>query len=111
MIPGPEPNIPHRPQWLTACNCSLCRRLGVLWAYHRPDQAVIVEGAGTTVPLRPGRPHAGHEPLSTCGCVTHWMSLTGADRIAVNARLMEERDIEGVLVRRFDAAESWSYLD
>ena len=48
---------------------------------------------------------------ATCGCITHWASLTGADRMAVNARLMEERDIEGVRVRRFDGAETWTYLD
>jgi hypothetical protein len=31
--------------------------------------------------------------------------------MAVNARLMDPTDIEGVLVRRFDGASTWTYLD
>lgn len=41
--------VAERPWVLTACNCSLCRRLGTLWAYYRPDEVAIVAGAGTTV--------------------------------------------------------------
>ena len=28
---------PHPPQSVTDCNCSICRLLGVLWAYYNPD--------------------------------------------------------------------------
>lgn len=49
----------------------------------------------------------------TCGCVTHWerVKKEGADRMAVNARLMTPADIADVPVRRFDGASTWTYLD
>ena len=81
------------PPELTACNCSLCRRLGTLWAYYRPDQVRIVRGAGTTVPYVQGDRTLAVHHCATCSCITHWSSLTGADRMAVNTRLMEEREI------------------
>ena len=99
------------PAQLTSCNCSLCRRLGVLWAYYRPAQVRIAQGAGTTVPYVQGDRTLAMHHCPTCGCVTHWESLTCADRRAVNARLMQERDIEGVRVRGFDGAATWTYLD
>ena len=79
--------------------------------YYRPDQVRIAEGPGATVPYVQGDRTLAMHHCPTCGCVTHWSSLTGADRMAVNARLIEERDIEGVRVRRFDGAETWRYLD
>jgi hypothetical protein len=34
------------PETVTECNCSICRRYGVLWAYYAPSQVRI--GAGPT---------------------------------------------------------------
>ena len=101
------------PAQLTSCNCSLCRRLGTLWAYYCPDQVRITKGAGTTVPYVQGDRTLAVHHCATCGCITHWQSTDkgNPDRMAVNARLIEERDVEGVRVRRFDGAETWTYLD
>ena len=30
--------IDTAPETVTDCNCSICRRYGVLWAYYRPSQ-------------------------------------------------------------------------
>lgn len=105
--------VAERPQRLTSCNCSLCLRLGVLWAYYALNQVRIAKGAGTTVPYTQGDRRLAMPRCPTCGYVTHWES-TGKgnlDRMAVNARLMEEGDIADVRVRRFDGAKAWSYLD
>jgi hypothetical protein len=37
--------VPRKPRSLTNCNCSMCRRYGVLWAYYKDRR-------GTN-----GRPH------------------------------------------------------
>ena len=105
--------VAERPQWLTSCNCSLCRRLGTLWAYYHPDQVSITTGAASTVPYIQGDCSLEMHHCPTFGCVTHWESVNkdGADRIGVNARLMSHADIEGVRIRRFDGASSWIYLD
>lgn len=77
--------VGERPAELTACNCSPCRRLGTLWAYYRPQQVGIVQGAGATVHYVQGDRTLAVRHGATCGCITHWSSLTGADRMAVNA--------------------------
>ena len=50
------------PDGATACNCTACRRYGVLWAYDYEDEAITVSGRtqayvprhGPRVPLLPG---------------------------------------------------------
>ena len=105
--------VAERPQQLTSCNCSICRRLGVLWAYYPPDQVAFVSGAGTTVPYVWGERSLEIHHCPACGCVTHWerVQKEGADRIAVNARIMEPADIADARVRRLDGASTWTYLD
>jgi hypothetical protein len=36
--------VPRKPRTVTDCNCSICRRYGVLWAYHKAA-TVRVEAA------------------------------------------------------------------
>jgi hypothetical protein len=67
--------IAERPQKLTSCNCSLCRRLGSLWAYYHPDQVTFVAGAGTTVAYVQGDRTLEMHQCPICGCVTHWESV------------------------------------
>lgn len=103
----------ERPQRLTACNCSLCRRLGTLWAYYPREQVTITAGAGATVPYIQGDRTLAIHRCPACGCVTHWEGLPAGDasRIAVNARMMEPSEIADIPVRRFDGADTWTYLD
>ena len=105
--------IAEKPQRVTSCNCSICHRLGTLWAYYHPDQVTFTAGAGTTVPYAHGERSLAFHHCPTCGCVTHWASLREeyADRMAVNARLMKPEDIADVPVRHFDGADTWTYLD
>ena len=105
--------VAERPQRLTSCNCSICRRLGTLWAYYARDQLTIVQGAGTTVPYIQGDRTLALHHCPICGCVTHWEGLPAGDvaRVAINARLIDPAELEGVPVRRFDGADSWTYLD
>jgi len=104
--------IAERPPKLTSCNCSLCRRVGALWAYYRPDQVRIVAGQGTTVPYIQGDRTLAMHRCATCGCVTHWERLDAvSDRMGVNARLFDPAEIEDLVVRRLDGADTWAYLD
>ena len=49
----------------------------------------------------------------TCGCATHWEPLESKPdaKMGVNARNMPPSEIEGVRVRHFDGADTWTYLD
>jgi hypothetical protein len=79
--------VPHAPEWVATCNCSLCRRTGWLVAYY-PDGAVRVEGETTAYVW--GDRCIGIHHCAVCGCGTHWRTL-GEDfgRMGVNARLLD----------------------
>ena len=100
------------PETVTDCNCSICRRYGVLWAYY-PQQQVRVSLAdgGTDVYQWGDRSIAFHR-CRACGCVTHWAPVTRrVDRLGVNARLMAADILENVRVRKLDGADSEEYVD
>jgi hypothetical protein len=48
-----------------------------------------------------------------CGGTTHWMGLDGNknSKMAVNFRMCEPDDYEGIRIRRFDGADTWEFLD
>ena len=101
-----------KPEQLAECNCSLCRRTGGRWAYFTPDEVSFRAGEGTTVGYVQGDRTLATHHCPGCGCTTHWVGLGDfSDRVAVNARLMSASDLEGVRVRRFDGADTWTFLD
>ena len=105
--------VPRRPAYLLNCNCSICRRLGCLWAYY-PEAEVQID----TPPEGQDAYIWGDKTLrtlrcKTCGCVTHWASLQPNEdgRMGINMRNFEPEQIGDVRIRRFDGAVSWTYLD
>lgn len=77
------------PGAVTACNCTLCRRYGALWAYDYENERIRLEGP-TTVYQREGETPAEIEThfCPTCGCLLCWRDLSttadGRRRMAVN---------------------------
>ncbi len=99
------------PTEVTDCNCSICRRYGVLWAYCRPDQATFVATGPTDRYLWDDRSIAFHR-CAHCGCVTHWSAVAPErQRMGVNARLMPPEVLGRARVRRLDGAVTERYLD
>jgi hypothetical protein len=71
---------------LNDCTCSICRRLGALWAYYSPRQ-VRISGA-TDIYLWNHRVIEFHS-CKVCACTTHWSPVDKSyDRMGVNARMM-----------------------
>jgi len=102
--------IDDAPREVTDCNCSICRRYGVLWAYYAPRQ-VRVGGAATDVYSWDDRAIEFHR-CRTCGCVSHWSSINPlGERMGVNARLMDPEVLKPLRVRHLDGAVSEKYLD
>lgn len=102
------------PKWLTECNCSICRRLGTLWAHATIDDIKITCREGATLAYVWGDQMLAFHTCKTCGCTTHWENLhpEGPDtRMAVNGRMADPADVRDLPVRRFDGAETWQFLD
>ena len=96
--------LPQKPELLTDCNCTMCDKSGVLWAYYRPEE-IVIEGATVgyaraDIPIATIKFH--HCPR--CGTITHWATLTQLKlkKMGVNARLMDPEDLVGVEVRPSD---------
>jgi len=87
-------SVPHAPEWVGSCNCTLCTKSGWLVAFY-PDDAVTVEGE--TVPYIWGDRMIGIHHCPTCGCGTHWKTL-GEDfgKMGVHARLLDGFDVGAV---------------
>jgi hypothetical protein len=64
------------PGSITACNCTLCRRYGVLWAYDYEGERITLSGE-TASYTRAGRDNPSLEILfcPTCACVLSWRSM------------------------------------
>ncbi len=98
----------------TACNCTICRRYGTLWAYGYEGEEIEVAGP-TKVYTRGKRPNLGFHFCPNCGCVTSWRGTSvGADgrrRIAVNLRLANDPDqISALLIDHFDGFDKFEDL-
>jgi len=48
-----------------------------------------------------------------CGGVTHWEPIESQQQmqIGVNMRNFEPRELDNIRIRRFDGADTWSFLD
>ena len=105
-------DVEHAPADVTSCNCSICRRLGTLWAYYQPAHVRI---AGPTTTYRRGDRTIDFHHCPTCGCTTHWSPIPevrASDRMGINARLLDPEILAAARVRRLDgASEDWRYLD
>ncbi len=97
--------LDHAPSSAKACNCTACRRYGVLWAYGCIDDDAHVTGE-TTAYIRDDEGSLEFHFCASCGCLTHWLATApGADgrkRAAVNLRLAEPNLVEDLPVVRFD---------
>ena len=99
------------PESATACNCTACRRYGVLWAYDYENEGIRVSGP-TRAYVR-GRT-LGYHFCADCGCVAYWCALAagedGRRRIAVNLRLAEPEAVRDIVLDHFDGLASFEDL-
>ena len=92
--------IAQAPTEVADCNCTICRRYGVLWAYY-PTKDVKVTGPTDTY-LRGKRMTEFHR-CKVCGCLTHWAAVDRTHpRMGVNARMMEPEILASALVVKID---------
>ena len=103
------------PGSVTACNCTLCRRYGALWAYDYEDERITISGP-TTAYRRQGKADPSLEIrfCPSCGCVICWRGLRlgqdGRRRIAVNVRLAPPEAVADLQIDHFDGLERFDDL-
>lgn len=96
--------LSQAPKEITHCNCSLCRRYGVLWAYY-PIAEVTIEASSPTDTYAWGGRNVNFHRCSNCGCITHWYPRkAGRENLGLNARLLDQTTLDAAEVRYKDSA-------
>jgi hypothetical protein len=98
---------------LTSCNCSICRRYGVLWAYYKAADVRIICKSGATASYSWGPKALKFVRCTTCGCIMNWERVKPrkVTYVGVNARNFEPSALSAVRIRLLDGAATWKYLD
>jgi len=99
----------------TACNCTLCRRYGALWAYDYEGERIAISGPSAAYARADeADPSLEIRFCPTCGCVLCWRGLRldaqGRRRIAVNLRLAEPDAVAALPIDHFDGLDTFDDL-
>ncbi|HEX3407185.1 MAG TPA: GFA family protein [Caulobacteraceae bacterium] len=96
------------PGEATACNCTVCRRYGTLWAYGFENEEIRISGE-TRIYAWGGR-NLGFHFCGDCGCVAAWWAMNkGADGRrygAVNLRLAQPDCDAAIPIRHHEGLET-----
>jgi len=101
-------SIPEQPAWVTDCNCSVCRRYGVLWSYFPAKTVKLEAPPDALVKYSWGRKALSFVHCKSCGCVM-WWERTVPDpekKMGVNMRMFDRLVLDKAQVEKLDGA-SW----
>jgi hypothetical protein len=92
------------PKEVFDCNCTICRRLGAIWAYYRGGGLTLLSPPEATFAYSWGDKVIAFHHCRTCGCATHSQALdaSGQPIFAMNARLIPTLDPSSVRLRQLD---------
>lgn len=105
--------LPSTPESATLCNCSICRRGGGPWVYFEFGSVKIEGHPEHTSEYVWGDKSLRRIFCKHCGCVTHWEPIDpqpGAKH-GVHLGCFDPALIAQVRVRRFDGADTWTFID
>lgn len=102
--------IPEPPTEITNCNCSICRRLGTLWAYYEVGRVKVDGHPGSTDSYVQGDRTLRTVRCRVCGCTSHWEPLVAGPgaRMGVNIRNFDPALIGKTRMRLLDGADTWT---
>jgi len=97
----------------TACNCTLCRRYGALWAYSYLNHGI--SATGNTKAYSRGRKLNGFHFCENCGCLAYYLANSknqeGQYRMAVNLRMANDPlKIQALPIDHFEGLETFEDL-
>jgi hypothetical protein len=98
--------VPRKPRSVTDCNCSICRRYGVLWAYYQASTVRLEAKRGATESYAWGQKTIKFVRCATCGCVMCWQRIKPASKkwTGVNVRNLGLEVLNSVRIRPLNGA-------
>jgi len=103
--------LQRRPDYINACNCSLCSKTGVHWGYFDPAEVSVASASAVYRREDKAEPSAEFHFCARCGSTTHFnLTESAAARfgklLGVNMQLADPRDLAGIELR-FPDGRSW----
>jgi hypothetical protein len=101
------------PDFVTSCNCSICRRFGALWAYYDEEQVTVTTSSHPISTYKWGNEKITFHSCSNCGCVMYHSCIgkDGTPRVGINSKMAEPEIPQELPVRLFDGADTWKYIN
>jgi hypothetical protein len=99
-------SLDAEPTEAIECNCSICRRKGVVLAAFTPDKFHLETSRDDIATYTFGKHVIRHQFCRTCGCAP-FAEGTGPDgeaMVAINLRCAEDLDLATIKVTPFDGA-------
>lgn len=106
-------DLAGRPDFIHACNCTLCSKSGARWSYFPPESLTVTGQTGRYRREDKDDPAAEIHFCMTCGSTTHFrltesaVARHGDVQAGVNMLLADERDLAGIELR-FPNGRDWS---
>lgn len=102
------------PDGATACNCTACRRYGVLWIYGYEGEEIEVSGETRAYARDDSDGDLTFHFCPNCGNVAWWrgtrLDKKGRRRMAVNVRLSEPETVAALPIDHFDGLNTHTDL-
>ena len=91
---------------LTECNCSICRKKGIIHFIVEKDAFVLEAGADDIATYTFNTGVAKHYFCKTCGIHAFYVPRSDPDKVDVNARCLDDVDPAKLEIALFDG-ENW----
>ena len=97
--------VPHPPATVTDCNCTLCRRYGVLWAYYNESDVHVSAQTGRDRRIHPRPERAALRPLQRVrvrDVLAKARCRADGNEMGVNARNFAPDELAAARVEQLD---------
>ena len=94
--------IDAAPDKLIVCNCSICRMKGYLHWIVPKDRFSLVSSADDIATYTINTGQAKHHFCRVCGISSYYIARSDPDAIDVNARCVDDLDIDALPLENFD---------
>jgi len=94
------------PTEAMSCNCSICRRKGVLMAFYPVAKFKVEQGEEALQTYKFNTHKLSHRFCRTCGIHTFAGGIgpDGTEMRAINLRCVPDADLESLAIQHFDGA-------
>jgi len=101
--------LPEPPAWVSDCNCSICRRYGVLWSYFVAKTVKTEAAPEALVKYSWGRKDLYFVHCNTCGCMMWWERVKPdlEKKMGINMRMFDPAILAAAQVEKLDGANDW----